>query len=77
MNQKPVAPSPATPVDRQRLTVDLPMNLLLLLDHVGDVTGQSRTAVVVSLLAQHLPALYDQAKEVEKRVRERTQPGKR
>ena len=63
--------APAAPVaDRTRLTIDLPPGLLLLLDRFAETTGQSRTQVVLALLAEQLPALDDRASDLRNRVAE-------
>lgn len=68
MNPNPSPPAPAA--DRTRLSLDVPPGVLLLLDHCAEVTGQSRTQLVLTALLEQLPAVVERADALRKRVRE-------
>ena len=68
MNAKSSPPGQAS--DRTRLSLDVPPGVLLLLDHCAEVTGQSRTQLVLAALVEQLPVLIERADALRKRVRE-------
>ncbi len=68
MNAKPSPTAQAS--DRTRLSLDVPPGVLLLLDHCAEVTGQSRTQLVLAALVDQLPAAVERADALRKRVRE-------
>lgn len=55
--------SPNAPIqaDRQRISVELSPVVALHLDHISDVTGQSKAAIVAAALMDALPALLARA----------------
>ena len=55
--------SPNLPIqaDRQRISVELSPVVALHLDHISDVTGQSKAAIVAAALMDALPALLARA----------------
>lgn len=62
---------------RPRITCDVPAALLSVLDNYCEVTGQARSAVILALLAQHLPALDDHAQVLRQRAQKVAQLPKR
>lgn len=60
---KPFPPS----VDRLRVSVDLSSDVSLLLDHVCEVTGTSKSQVVLGALLDALPALLERSEALKKR----------
>jgi hypothetical protein len=77
MTSNPTPVPPVIPLKRDRLSVDLPPSLQLLLDHYCEVTGQGRTAVILNLLTVHLPALHDQANDLKKKANALIPSGKK
>lgn len=69
---KPIHQSVAAP-DRQRVTVDLSPTVLSLLDNYCEVTGQSRSAVVNSLVVSNLAALIEQSQAIKRTARDLSQ----
>lgn len=47
------------------------------LDHIADITGVSRAAVVVAMVLEGLPAHLERADALQKRFRELNQQGKK
>ncbi len=61
-------PKPPVVPDRPRVNVELSPAVLALLDHVCDVTGTTRTQVIVNSLVESLPALLDRSEGLQKRA---------
>lgn len=63
-------PGEKTPVsaERTRLTVDLSLAVVSLLDHVSGVTGVTRTQIIGQLVVDALPALCARADDIQKRA---------
>jgi len=60
-----------TPQDtRTRVTVELSMDVALLLDHISGVTGTSRTSIVLQALLDALPSLAERADSLKARTRQ-------
>lgn len=58
---------------RPRLSVELSPSVSLLLDHVADVTGESKAGIVSAALLAALPEILARADGLKKRVGELTQ----
>lgn len=72
------AVAPTQDQSRQRVQVDVSPAVSSLLDHVCEVTGGTRSSVVLQALLDALPALVERADSLKKRHREISQPvGKR
>lgn len=56
---------------KPRIGIDLSPPVLLLLDHVCEVTGAARTTVITEALLQALPALIERAEFISKGVPKR------
>lgn len=67
------------PVERQRVTFDVSPSLSLLLDHVCEVTGATKSQVVMQALIDALPALLERSDSLQKRANslQQTQQQKR
>ena len=61
---------------RQRLSVELSHIVMSHLDHISEVTGQSKAALVVSALMDALPELLARADSLKKRHQELNQAKK-
>jgi uncharacterized protein (DUF1778 family) len=59
---------PASVPDRPRVNVELSPSVLALLDHVCDVTGSTRTQVIVNSLVEALPGLLERSDGLQKRA---------
>lgn len=59
--------------ERSRLSVELSPIVMSHLDHISEVTGQSKAALVVSALMDALPELLARADGLKKRHHELTQ----
>lgn len=55
------APNSPIPADRQRISVELSPVVASHLDHISDVTGQTKAAIVAAALMDALPALLARA----------------
>ena len=55
------------PVSRGRLSLDLSLAVSLLLDHVSDVTGATKSQIVNAALLDALPGLLERADTLQKR----------
>lgn len=66
-------------LQRTRLQVELTPTLVSLLDHIGAVTGATRSAVAIQVLTDALPELVERVDTLKRRASElaRTAPGKR
>ena len=70
-------PPEQPPVDaRSRISVELSGVVSSHLDHISDVTGQTKAAIVASALLDALPGLLARADGLKKRHGELTQPPK-
>lgn len=56
------------PPERQRVTFDVSPSLSLLLDHVCEVTGATKSQVVMQALIDALPALLERSDGLQKRA---------
>lgn len=65
----PVASSP----ERIRLSIELSKPVSLLLDHIVEVTGGTRSQVAAQVLCDALPGLVDRTDAISKRARELSQ----
>ena len=54
--------------DRHRVTFDVSPSLSLLLDHVCEVTGATKSQVVMQALIDALPALLERSDGLQKRA---------
>lgn len=70
------APIPAQIADRTRLSVDVSPVVSSHLDHISEVTGQSKAAIVSAALLEALPDLLSRADGLKRRYQEINQ-GKR
>jgi hypothetical protein len=59
---------------RSRLTVDLAPAVSLLLDHVSEVTGSTKTQIINAALLDALPSLLERADTLQKRAQVLSQP---
>lgn len=62
--------------ERSRLSVELSPIVMSHLDHISEVTGQSKAALVVSALMDALPELLARADSLKKRHQELNQAKK-
>lgn len=69
-------PSHQTP-DRTRLSVDLSPVVMSHLDHISEITGQSKAAIISACLVEALPDLLARADGLKKRHQELNQAKKR
>lgn len=71
--------APPAPGDRFRISVDLSAVVSSHLDHISDITGQSKSAIVAAALLDALPELLARADLLKKRHQElsQSQKGKR
>jgi hypothetical protein len=53
--------------DRSRVSIDLSSHVSLLLDHVCEVTGASKSQVVLTALMDALPCLLERSDALQKR----------
>jgi predicted transcriptional regulator len=73
-----MAPPTAAPIaDRTRLSVDVSPVVSLHLDHISEVTGQSKAAIVSAALLDALPQLLARADGLKKRHQELSQVRKK
>jgi predicted transcriptional regulator len=70
-------PSLASIADRTRLSVDVSPVVSLHLDHISEVTGQSKAAIVSAALLEALPQLLARADGLKKRHQELSQARKK
>jgi hypothetical protein len=68
-----MTPQDQTPT-RSRLTVDLAPAVSLLLDHVSEVTGSTKTQIINAALLDALPSLLERADTLQKRAQVLSQP---
>ena len=69
-------PSHQTP-DRTRLSVDLSAVVMSHPDHISEITGQSKAAIISACLVEALPELLARADALKKRHTELNQAKKR
>lgn len=62
---------------RSRVSLDVSPMVLSHLDHIVDITGASRAAVVLAMVLEVLPAHLERADALQKRFRELNQQGKK
>lgn len=74
-NMTPVLP-PSSAADRFRISVDLSAVVSSHLDHISDITGQSKSAIVAASFLDALPALLARADALKKRHQEIVQQQK-
>lgn len=73
-NQQEKAPRlNPSPADRSRLSVDLSSVVMSHLDHISDITGVSKSAIIAGALLDALPDLLARADGLKKRHVELTQ----
>ena len=60
-------PAPAAAADRYRISVDLSAVVSSHLDHISEITGQSKSAIVAASFLDALPALLARADALKKR----------
>lgn len=53
---------------RPRLSLDLSLDVSLLLDHVSTITGATKSQIITAALLDVLPGLVDRADGLHKRV---------
>lgn len=71
MNIKTPSPSlPVQPPPKERLTIDVPPDVLLLLDYIAGSTGMSRNAVVLMIVGNGAVEFIDKARELRARVKD-------
>lgn len=63
--------------DRSRLSVELSPVISSHLDHISEITGQSKAAIVAACLVEALPELLARADGLKKRHQELNQAKKR
>ena len=59
---------------RPRLSLDLAPAVSLLLDHVSEVTGSTKTQIINAALLDALPSLLERADTLQKRAQVLSQP---
>lgn len=59
---------------RPRLSLDLAPAVSLLLDHVAEVTGSTKTQIINAALLDALPSLLERADTLQKRAQVLSQP---
>jgi hypothetical protein len=59
---------------RPRLSLDLAPAVSLLLDHVSEVTGSTKTQIINAALLDALPGLLERADTLQKRAQVLSQP---
>ena len=70
-NRITMQPQNVTPSsERNRLSVDLSPVVSSHLDHISEVTGQSKSAIIAAALLEALPALLGRADALKKRHQE-------
>lgn len=69
-------PTSNTP-DRTRLSVDLSAVVMSHLDHISEITGQSKASIISACLVEALPELLARADGLKKRHQELNQAKKR
>ena len=65
--------SPTLPPERIRLSIELSRPVSLLLDHIVEVTGGTRSQVAAQVLCDALPGLVERTDVINKRARELSQ----
>lgn len=60
--------------DRPRINLDLSPSVLLLLDHVVEITGASRSSLINAALVDALPGLLERSDGLQKRSMALIQP---
>jgi len=68
-----MAETPPIP-PRPRLSLDLAPAVSLLLDHVSEVTGSTKTQIINAALLDALPSLLERADTLQKRAQVLSQP---
>lgn len=68
MSQNQPIQAPTT--ERIRLSIELSKPVSLLLDHIVDVTGGTRSQVAAQVLCEALPGLVERTDFINKRARE-------
>jgi hypothetical protein len=68
-----MAETPSTS-SRPRLSLDLAPAVSLLLDHVSEVTGSTKTQIINAALLDALPGLLERADTLQKRAQVLSQP---
>lgn len=68
-NQPQTPPAPLPPA-RERLTLDLSLQVSSLLDHISGVTGSPRSQIALQALLEALPGLVDRADSIKRRAGE-------
>jgi len=63
-------PNLAAPVERSRISVELSAVISSHLDHISEVTGQTKAAIVAGALLDALPGLLARADGLKKRHQE-------
>jgi predicted transcriptional regulator len=63
---------PSTP-DRSRLSVELSPVISSHLDHISEITGQSKAAIVSACLVESMPDILARADALKKRFQELSQ----
>ena len=69
-------PAPVPAADRYRISVDLSAVVSSHLDHISEITGQSKSAIVAASFLDALPALLARADSLKKRHSELATPQK-
>lgn len=59
--------------DRTRINLELSPSVLLLLDHVAEITGASRSSLINAALVDALPGLLERSDGLQKRSMALTQ----
>ena len=76
MNPKNTPLPPANAVPRERLTFDVPPDVLLLLDYIAGATGMSRNAVVLMIVGNGVVDFIDKSHQLRDRVKQIQRAGK-
>lgn len=66
MASNPLPLLPAIP-ERNRLSLDLSVSVMSLLDHVSEITGVAKAQIVNGALLDVLPALVERADKIKQR----------
>ena len=62
---------------RTRISLDVSPMILSHMDHIAEITGSSRSALLMSMLLDGLPLHLERADALQKRYRELNQQGKK